>query len=173
MIVFHRLLPTWLSNQQTGNGDPSLFPPISGLCGLVSVDGEFEPPVGWQPTWSEANLQNVSGSATGSNFIGFDIDPDVLDAGAEVLGVAYWRKEDRRSLYQRFRTVNLWPNSGNSWERFPEFSACTPGYIDPVWFDGCVSKTLDLENLDGLEDVVGQYRPLTHIISCLQTFRIS
>jgi hypothetical protein len=71
--------------------------------------------------------------------VGFDLDLDVLDAGAEVIGALYWRTVEGPIRVQRFRQPDLWPNSGNSWLPLQGFSTCLPGYVESPWVPACAS----------------------------------
>jgi hypothetical protein len=133
---------------------PRTKPGQGGAC-----EGETEPAAlpeaEWSPEWVLSPDKQVSDPATGRVLLGFDLDPDVLEAGAEVLGVLYWRGRDGQVEAQTFRQPNLWPNSGNSWLRLEGFSTCLPGYAEPPWVPPCASRATLLPGEDGTQNPVG------------------
>jgi hypothetical protein len=90
--------------------------------------------------WQLAPDQVLTDANHGATLIGFDLDRDVLEAGAEVIGILYWQLPDGAIQPQRFRQPNLWPNSGNSWQPFGETWACLPGYMEPSWLAACAGR---------------------------------
>lgn len=132
----------WLRQAQVGTGlpppGPATYQTQAGTC--LATDGRgFTPQPGWTPEWVLPASQPVTNPATAERLMGFDLDPDVLEAGGEVLGTLYWQRTDGRMVAQDFRGPNLWPNSGNSWLRLEGFSTCLPGYSEPPWVSPCAS----------------------------------
>jgi len=120
------------------------LPPGPGSCAFPGAGP------GWEPTWVVAGEVSTSiepsplagGSrrgVPGGALWGFDLDPDVLEAGAEVLGTLYWRAADGQVFLTDLFQANLWPNSGNSWLRLEGFSTCLSGYAEPAWVSPCAS----------------------------------
>ena len=95
---------------------------------------------GWSPEWMLTQANSAVDDALDRTLLGFDLDHDVLEAGAEVIGVLYWQTPAGQLEAQRFREPNLWPNSGNSWLPFEGFSTCLPGYGEPPWVAPCASR---------------------------------
>jgi hypothetical protein len=110
-------------------GDGGL-PPGPGACGSP----------GSGPDWVLPEESTVADEAVGRVLWGFDLDADILEAGAEVLGTLYWRAPDGQVTLENVRQANLWPNSGNSWLRLEGFSSCLPGYAEPPWVTPCASS---------------------------------
>lgn len=105
----------------------------------------------WEPDWVlplEGNAAGQAGllvdKASGRVLWGFDLDPDVLEAGVEVLGTLYWRAADGRVYPDDLYEANLWPNSGNAWLPLEGFSTCVPGYVEPAWVAPCAGSVIDL-----------------------------
>jgi hypothetical protein len=92
------------------------------------------------PAWTVTEGSPVTDQASGAELVGFDLDQDVLEAGAEVIGVLYWRTADGRLTGQPFRQPNLWVNSSNNWLAWPGLTRCIPGYTEPAWVTPCAGQ---------------------------------
>ena len=110
--------------------------PIATMRNSVCVDMNESSP---SPEWQVPSNQALMDANYGAVLIGFDLDRDVLEAGAEVIGVLYWQTPDGRIEYERMRQPNLWPNSGNNWLPLDGFWRCLPGYVEPPWVPLCAS----------------------------------
>lgn len=126
----------WLAWEGGGS-----LPPDPVACRSAQDDA------GLQPAWVLPLQSTVGGQAapsldpaSGRVLLGFDLDPDILEGGAEVLGTFHWREQDGRLSLEGFRQPNLWPNSGNSWLGLEGFSSCLPGYTEPPWVSPCASS---------------------------------
>jgi len=122
------------------------------------VPGDVPASVDWVlPTESTVagKASPSSNQIPGRALWGFDLDPDVLEAGAEVLGTLYWRAPDGQVSLEGFRQPNLWPNSGNSWLRLDGFSSCLPGYSEPPWVSTCASDVAFRPEQSGSPNPVG------------------
>jgi hypothetical protein len=115
--------PSWLARSDS-----------AGTCANAGSEPRVSPD--WQIT--EQNGLSVSGSS--KQVIGFDLDPDVLSAGVEVVGLLYRRSADGLVKAQDFRTASLWPNSGLTWLPVEHFTTCLPGYSEPVWVSPCAGR---------------------------------
>jgi hypothetical protein len=92
------------------------------------------------PNWTVTEGSPVIDEGSGAELVGFDLDQDVLEAGAEVIGVLYWKTTDGRVTGQPFRQPNLWVNSSNNWLAWPGFTQCIPGYTEPAWVTPCAAQ---------------------------------
>jgi hypothetical protein len=132
---------------------PVASPVEAGAC----APGEgFGPPDGWAPEWPLPAEEAMVDATAGERLVGFDLDRDVLEAGAEVLGTMYWQRPDGWVSVEGFRQPNLWPNSGNSWLRLEGFSTCLVGYTEPPWVSPCASGDVLTETDPGGRNVIGR-----------------
>jgi hypothetical protein len=115
--------PSWLSPSDS-----------AGTC----ANAGSEP--GVSPDWQVTEQSGFSVSGSSNQVIGFDLDPDVLAAGVEVVGRLYRRGADGLVEAQDFRTASLWPNSGLTWLPVEQFTTCLPGYSEPVWVSPCAGQ---------------------------------
>ena len=110
-------------------------PPGPGACTNGAIDPD------WAPNWVLASERigaaALADPSSGRSLWGLDLDADVLEAGAEVLGTLYWRGPDGQMYAEDFRQANLWPNSGTSWLPLEGFATCLPGYVEPAWVPPC------------------------------------
>lgn len=95
------------------------------------------------PNWIVTEGSPVIDEGSGAELIGFDLDQDVLEAGAEVIGVLYWRTTDGHVTGQPFRQPNLWVNSSNNWLAWPGLTQCIPGYTEPAWVTLCAGQVAE------------------------------
>lgn len=146
-------LPPW---PVTSSDVASLVAPLQ----ICATDAATDKPgsADWKPDWVLTQDDSNSNGKPGNRLVGFDLDADVLEAGAEVLGVLYWQTSDGAVVGQRFRQPNLWPNSGFSWLDLPGFSGCIPGYGQPSWVPGCASRVIALPGERGEPNMVGELR---------------
>jgi len=142
-------------------GDGSL-PPGPGACRSDGTGPD------WRPGWVLPSESTVAGQAvpavdqaSGRELLGFDLDSDVLEAGAEALGSLYWREPDGQVSLEDFRQPNLWPNSGTSWLPLEDFTTCLPGYVEPAWVLPCAGTQVypaGAVGTEGSADPVGRIR---------------
>ena len=96
------------------------------------------------PEWALTQHKEAVNTTSDGQLIGFDLDKDVLEAGAEVLGVLYWQRPDGSIERRTFRQPNLWPNSATSWLLPDGFDQCVPGYTEPDWVEPCAGEVVSL-----------------------------
>lgn len=105
------------------------------------------------PQWTLTRGAPIERS--GYRLLGFDLDPQVLDAGAEALARLYWQDADGAVVQQSLQAANLWPNSGNAWRAAGSFWSCLPGYTEPGWLTACASQS---SSVAGAANPVGLIR---------------
>jgi hypothetical protein len=98
-----------------------------------------------RPEWPVTDDHAPADAAGAKTLLGFDIDPDVLSAGFEIIGTVRWRTIEGNIETEYFRTPNLWPNSSSEWLRLPNFTTCVPGYAEPPWVSRCASRTTRID----------------------------
>lgn len=151
----------WLDQIEDVDTEISHFPVVhhaSAVTCLLERKEVFIPQTGWEPEWLFPDDGTLVDPVNGEQLLGFDIDADVLEAGAEVLGTLYWVNGDGRVFARGFRQPNLWPNSGNSWFGMEGFSTCLPGYTEPAWVAPCASRSCLVATIDSQQDYVGCLR---------------
>ncbi len=140
-------------------GDSSLLPG-PGVCGSHGSDATWAP--GWDLSAESTTAREAPASGGGAargRLWSLDLDAEVLEAGAEVLGTLYWRTSDGEMSLQHFRQPNLWPNSGASWLPLEGFTTCLPGYMEPGWVLTCAGSQADshdVSNAAGAGSPVGR-----------------
>jgi hypothetical protein len=112
----------------------------------------------WTPEWILPANDSSADYETDALHLGFDLDPDVLEAGAEILVTIYQEETNGEVSVQVLRQPNLWPNSGNSWLKLEGFSTCLPGYVQAPWMSSCSSGVLYTHADSGGTDPVGHIR---------------
>jgi hypothetical protein len=112
----------------------------------------------WSPEWEITQIASAQSSIDGTMLLGFDLDNDILDAGAEVMGTLYWHMLDGSVIVQPFREHNLWTNSGSSWLNLDSYWECLPGYVEPVWVKGCASYQTILNEIDKIRSYTSMIR---------------
>jgi len=125
-------LQTWYGWLIASAGGP-IFPDMQGYADQSDSPGG-DPDLEWKIT------QSAGTTIGGATLLGFDLDQDVLAAGAEALGVLYWQSSEGSVHIEPFRQPNLWPNSGSNWIQYRGFWECLPGYIEPGWVGECASE---------------------------------
>jgi len=87
-------------------------PPGPGACTNGAADPDRAP--NWVLPFENTGASALEDPNLSRSLWGFDLDADILEAGAEVLGTLYWRGPAGEVFAEDFRQANLWPNSGTS-----------------------------------------------------------
>ena len=94
--------------------------------------------------WQLKPPNSVVDSESGARLLSFDVDHDVLDAGVEIVGTAYWQRADGIVERRYFRRPNLWPNGGNAWlPAQGDSRSDLPGFTEPGWSAHSASAVVD------------------------------